>query len=862
MARLRTWGAEWNQVQGDGIDLGSPPTAGVTVQSSVVRSGTYAYALTSNGSTAAKIYFASFSGATATHYFVRSYVRWTGNPSRDFRVLGIETAANADVGSVYLKTNGTLELRVGANVIGTAASGLSADTWYRVELRSFINGAAGADDYIEFHLDGSQVAIDAARAITTAAPTLVVSGDTTTTSLSATVYLDDLAINDDSGASQNSWPGNGNVLLLVPTADAQRGSWTGGAGGTTNLWDAVNNKPPTGTASETDSTQIESADSSGNNSTDEYRATMQTYTAAGASGSLVVGQTLLWHGEDAATGTKTGSVLVASNPTQGAADTFTFGDNVGALGTFPTNWRFKYGAALDISGATAGTAPVIHLRKTDAVTTVGSVTALGFYFEYAVSNAVTGTAANSQVAQTSSASGALGFEGTVANTQVVQTSAAEGTYTPLAIDGDIDQTQEPQHVPVAADDFAQMVSPGWGEAEFGGTWVFNDTDGVFADGSGWIENPDGVQFGVLDQSDAIDHDIYVLFSTTATGAEEPQVFVLARALNGFDDHYDFLAEYDTGQLAVHIRKVVGGTPTVLDSDTSLAFASDTFFVVRFRVVGTSSTVLQAKVWVEGEFEPDDWLLDTTDSQAALQVTGPIGLGYGDNSGTTATEFSALTDRPNIGYMAEAEEEAFTGTIAQSQQPQTSDATGLYTPLAITGTIAQTQAAQTSAAEGTALLAIDGDIAQSQQPQTSAAEGTALLAVEGEASQTQAPQTQAASGIVANPVEGEVAQTQAAQTSAATGAVQVDITGNIDQTQQPQTQYATGVVPSEGGHIPWVPTPYVPPKKRRPIPILPFVRPQPITGRVSQQQEPQEQSLVGRWDENEDWLVLDDIELIA
>src|SRR5213079_3376565 len=63
---------------------------------------------------------------------------------------------------------------------------------------------------------------------------------------SKVLNIDDVAINDISGTTQTSWPGEGNIVLLKPTSDNQIGSWTGGAGGTTNLWDAVNNTPPVG----------------------------------------------------------------------------------------------------------------------------------------------------------------------------------------------------------------------------------------------------------------------------------------------------------------------------------------------------------------------------------------------------------------------------------------------------------------------------------------------------------------------------------------------------------------------------------------------------------------------------------------
>jgi hypothetical protein len=47
--------------------------------------------------------------------------------------------------------------------------------------------------------------------------------------------------------------------------------------------------------------------------------------------------------------------------------------------------------------------------------------------------------------------------------------------------------------------------------------------------------------------------------------------------------------------------------------------------VRLDVAGTDTTTLRAKAWVSGDAEPADWQVDVTDTTAALQAAGALGI---------------------------------------------------------------------------------------------------------------------------------------------------------------------------------------------------------------------------------------------
>ncbi len=378
MARLMTPGAEWGNTTEEyagfstvGGDLGGAVTIGTAVK----RTGVAAFKSDSGAGNLDPCIALSFTGVLGRNYYQRGYFyipSATGYPTARTRIMcTYRWQLNAQC-CVYLETTGRLQLFNGANV-GSSSEILAQDTWYRVETRNKI-AAGSADDEMELLLNGVQVASVTGATVDTLAPTHAEWGIHDVPGANKVLYFDDCALNDDqTGGSQTSFPGAGQVVLLVPTSDNARGTWTGGALGTTNLFDAMNNLPPIGTATETDLTQIENATNSASSSGD---FNMTTYAAAGLQGSAGVAAVTMMrvaHGEDSATGTKTGSFTVVSNPALGTTPTFTFGADAGALGTYPTLWTRTNSAVTYDQAIAMRTAPVARVTKTTASTAVGSV---------------------------------------------------------------------------------------------------------------------------------------------------------------------------------------------------------------------------------------------------------------------------------------------------------------------------------------------------------------------------------------------------------------------------------------------------------------------------------------------------------
>jgi hypothetical protein len=200
------------------------------------------------------------------------------------------------------------------------------------------------------------------------------------------MHVDDVAVNYGTGATQNSWPGAGQILLLKPTSDSARTGWTGGAGGTTNLWDAVNNTPPAGVAaaSETNTSQIKDLVSS---ATNNYDATLTDYTTAGvpAGQPVTLVQSVIVGGTNPSTGGISGAVQVVSNPAQSPEDTFTY--PTGTLAAWPSGWGTRWGTAQvgDIAAGSRSTSPVLRVGKRSAVATEVDVCFMGLMVEFSAS---------------------------------------------------------------------------------------------------------------------------------------------------------------------------------------------------------------------------------------------------------------------------------------------------------------------------------------------------------------------------------------------------------------------------------------------------------------------------------------------
>jgi hypothetical protein len=184
--------------------------------------------------------------------------------------------------------------------------------------------------------------------------------------------------------------------------------------------------------------------------------------------------------------------------------------------------------------------------------------------------------------------------------------------------------------PIAADAFGRTVAGGWGTADTGGAWTKSGTT-TFAvnNGVGQITATSSYPRIALNSVSSTNSDvtIKVALNTIADGGGV-YTSVGARTI-GTNDYRAKVKVAADGRLTLYLTKVESGTETTL---TSVALSSaytlttgSTTWQVRLQAFGTSPTTVRARVWKAGTTEGSTWQLSTTDSTAALQAAGGVGM---------------------------------------------------------------------------------------------------------------------------------------------------------------------------------------------------------------------------------------------
>jgi hypothetical protein len=267
------------------------------------------------------------------------------------KVIALPSASSVALISFFSGVNVNFDKATGGiyslYAVGTKSSSINDGAWHRVEVYEKCS-ATQANRAWELRLDGTTVSSGTAQASGGVVPTPFTLGDSLGDTLSR-IRFDDLAVNDDQGSSQNTWPGAGYVICLKPTSDNSRGSWTGGAGGTTSLFDALNNTPPLGAIAP--GTNLQQIRANAVATTGVFDT--ESFLAAGATAgdTAVLAFVVACHGEEVTTGTKSGSAnsQTTNNVPSTTTGTFAYGLDVGAEDAWPLFWRWSKAPATAFS---------------------------------------------------------------------------------------------------------------------------------------------------------------------------------------------------------------------------------------------------------------------------------------------------------------------------------------------------------------------------------------------------------------------------------------------------------------------------------------------------------------------------------
>ncbi|MFT3860676.1 PKD domain-containing protein [Micropruina sp.] len=193
---------------------------------------------------------------------------------------------------------------------------------------------------------------------------------------------------------------------------------------------------------------------------------------------------------------------------------------------------------------------------------------------------------------------------------------------------------------VLADDaFTRTVTSGWGTASTGGAWTVSGT-GFSTDGSTGLLtlSSSGVTrvaalAGISSTSSDLTSTIQL---DKLPSASAGWIGLIGRRVGSAD--YRLKVRFDTGGTLALYLVSVSGTETTLASATvsGVTYTANAKLNVRLQVTGTSPTTLWARAWLSTASEPSAWQVSTTDSTAALQAAGSVGVhGYMSTSATNS-----------------------------------------------------------------------------------------------------------------------------------------------------------------------------------------------------------------------------------
>ena len=184
-----------------------------------VKSGTYAFR--SNPTAATGYVKYSFSSTTFNSgpviAYYRFYLRIATAPSAQTAIFRIDDEDGDTLIEFTLETDSTLQL----NFSGTFSIALSLDTWYMIEIS--LNQTTKTSSIVSARLDTEQFDSHTTNLVNFGYQGKILIGSqyTATTDL----YFDDIAINNSTGSFQNSWPGEGSIVHLRPSAAGDTDAW-------------------------------------------------------------------------------------------------------------------------------------------------------------------------------------------------------------------------------------------------------------------------------------------------------------------------------------------------------------------------------------------------------------------------------------------------------------------------------------------------------------------------------------------------------------------------------------------------------------------------------------------------------------
>lgn len=239
MARVQTIGFELNSTTA-GVEYNGNVNGTGVIGTGTVRSGSYAFHVSGGVQRDGSVELPSTFGP----YFCRMYVYVATAPASNVSIAFVTNSLHGAVlCSIRLHTDLTLGLEDNHYTqIGSLSSAMSLNTWNYIDL--YYKNNANVDADATGRLNGSQFATG--KTGTNVAAEFVW-GNRDASDANLDMWIDDIAVNDDTGSFQTSYPGDSKIIALRPNAAGDANSFAvqvGGTAGSSNNYTRVNEVTP------------------------------------------------------------------------------------------------------------------------------------------------------------------------------------------------------------------------------------------------------------------------------------------------------------------------------------------------------------------------------------------------------------------------------------------------------------------------------------------------------------------------------------------------------------------------------------------------------------------------------------------
>ncbi len=243
MARLWSTGFEL-QTTTVGVEWTTTTNGTPAIETSIVHGG--AAALRINNTTVAENIHHIVASAQGVRYY-RFYINMQAAPSAILEFISVLNSGSRKV-SIRSTTGRALQLynQEDSVQVGSDSSALTLNTWYRLELK--IDSTTLASTAVEARLyaasaESTLLWNPSGTIDLLADPNRLLVGLVAGNSTFDMVY-DDIAVNDNSGTYQNSWPGAGQLCILRPNGAGDNTQWTRGGADSGSNWGQVDETTP------------------------------------------------------------------------------------------------------------------------------------------------------------------------------------------------------------------------------------------------------------------------------------------------------------------------------------------------------------------------------------------------------------------------------------------------------------------------------------------------------------------------------------------------------------------------------------------------------------------------------------------